>query len=189
MSEYFVLKSFGPPDGEYATLGPPPRIAGVDSWLLGARFAAPIPNPIRMTWSTESEGPRLKVYDATIPLWHGDVLAALAAAGVDNLDVYPAEITDPRDGSVTREWSAVNVLGAVAAADMARSRFVAHGAPALIDVDFDSLVLDPEKTRDLPLFRLAECVTTILVHADVKRALEAERGFGLAFLAPADWSS
>lgn len=53
-------------------------------------------------------------------------------------------------------YKAVNVLGLIAAADMDKSVATVHDGIPLIDVDFDELVVDETKTRDIQLFRLAE---------------------------------
>ena len=72
---------------------------------------------------------------------------------------------------------------------MAKSVFTAHSAPALVDVDFDRLVIDPARARGQKLFRLAECVTGVLIHRTVQDHLEAKGGFGLSFIPHEEWVS
>ena len=57
----------------------------------------------------------------------------------------------------------MNVIGLIAAADMAQSEATVHPGGALIDVDFDSLVVDEAKTKGAMIFRLAESTNALLV--------------------------
>ncbi|MCP5170288.1 MAG: hypothetical protein H6999_11115 [Hahellaceae bacterium] len=115
-------------------------------------------------------------YDSSIPFFRDDLLQALQEAGVDNLDVYEAELTDPDTGEVHTNFKAINILGLVAAADMAKSEAIVHDGIPLVDVSFNKLVLDPTKTHDFLLFRSAENNGTILIHESVKKHLE-NKGF------------
>ena len=74
----------------------------------------------------------------------------------------------------------------VAAADLAASRYDAPEGP-LISVDFDSLAIDDAKTGGALMFRLAECVTCIIVHESVRNIVEAEGIDTLDFLDPKNW--
>lgn len=105
-----------------------------------------------------------------------DLIAALEAFGVDNLDKYPVSITDPDDGKVYTNYKAVNIIGAVSAADMNKSQYVLSDGIPLVDVAFDELVLKEKEIQDLLMFRLAENLTTILVHESVRDYL-LEKGF------------
>lgn len=117
------------------------------------------------------------LFDVKLPLYRIDLITALKAAGVDNLDLYDAEITDPDSGQVYTNYKAVNIIGLVAAADMEKSIAIVHDGIPLVDVSFDKLVLDPDKTRDLLFFRLAENNGAIMVHQSVRDQLLAA-GFG-----------
>lgn len=106
-------------------------------------------------------------------------------AGVDDVDQYLRDIgyqelgewIDPKPGAVFTHYKAVNVLGLVAAADMGKSEATVHDGIPLIDVDFNSLVIDENKTRGIKMFRLAESTNAILVHESLRDAL-LEKGFG-----------
>jgi len=164
-----------------------PVIDGIDSWLLGSPFARPPTEPIRLEWDPDTEGGKKNLYDATIPLMHKGLLDALQSGGIDNLDFYGVEIVHPITGEIEREYSAVNVLGAIQAADLAQSRFSDPSGRRRIDMDFDGLSISTAATRDLLLFRLAECVSGLVVHELIKRHLESMGGFGLSFVNPEDW--
>ena len=94
--------------------------------------------------------------------------------GLDNYDAYEAKILG-RDPGV--EWSgyfAVNVIGAVAAADMAKSKYVkiAESPSGVPFVGFTELHLDETKTGGFDLFRLAQSKGTLLVSQRVVDALK-----------------
>ena len=87
----------------------------------------------------------------------------LRAFPVRNVQFFPAELTDPENGVVHRDFFGMNVLGLIAAADRKASRYVVYDGVPLIDVSFDSLILDEKKTMEAPMFRLAEN-SKILIH-------------------------
>ena len=57
----------------------------------------------------------------------------------------------------------------------------------MIDTDFDGFTIDETKIGDLLMFRMAECITAILVHEKVRRGLERHAIPYLDFYEPADW--
>ena len=142
-----------------------------------------IPNPIKFTLKPQSSwasdhGPHMPSFlEAAAPLFRDDLIAALLACGVDNLVPYPVAITDPDNGQVHTNYKAVNILGLIAAADMEKSNATVNpNGPPLIDVDFDGLVIDEEKSQGQYFFRLAESTNAIIVHEQVKKCLLA-KGF------------
>lgn len=180
------------------------------NFRLGWRLAGlNIPNPIRMVWKEEiaggglawemegkpSQGPRSAdgvrrkwLYKAgNPPLFHKALVGAIREFGVDNLEVFPVAITDRRTGEVCNDYFAVNIVGLVKAADMAKSRATSHSPDGLIDTDFDSVAIDERTPRDFKMFRLAESVNALVVHRSVKEHLESLGGFELTFTEPKDW--
>jgi hypothetical protein len=107
-----------------------------------------------------------------VPLMRKDLLDTLRAAGVNNLDAYPAELYYP-DGSLAEgEYFIVNVIGVIAAADLANSEYDVDQPENLISMGFDSLAIDSEKTKGALMFRLAENIVEIIVHEQVVKAVE-----------------
>lgn len=175
---YLVLdKSNGTPR---RWLGDWPYIEGVSFWR-GAPITKPVPTPIACALKPLDEddadhGEAMpSILGTVIPLFRDDLIEALRACGADNIDYLPATVLDPDNGRTFDNYKAANIIGLVAAADLSQSRFTAHGAP-IIDVDFDSLVIDPAKARGLPIFRLAESTNTIVVSEALSQALQS-RGF------------
>lgn len=185
---YYMLGCFGPltdDDAEPATLKNVPKFEGV-SWIMGRRFTAVLPDPIEVDLDTDEGNVLVPMFEMGLLLLSDDMIAALRTAGVDNLDLYNAVIHDRDTGKDHHNYKAVNIIGAIACADLDASDHVAHGAP-VIDVDFDSLVIDESKTQGALMFRLAECVTGIVIHEKVKEALEAAGIPYLYFLLPEEF--
>ena len=169
-----------------ALIGEYPHLPIEVSWFAGRRIEQPLPKPLVFRVLKESGTWMSAFFGAGIPLMRNDLIAALQKAGVDNLDCYEARIEDPRTGTAYSDYRAVNVIGVVAAADMELSHYDRGNASRLIDVDFDGLTI---KGMPIPglLFRLAECVSAIIVHDQVRQCVEPLQLPGVAFLQPANW--
>jgi uncharacterized protein DUF1629 len=122
------------------------------------------------------------------PIMRDDLIDALQAAGVDNLQLFDAVVEDPVSGTRHTNYKAFNVVGAVAAADMAKSVLMGTPDSGKIDIDFESLAIDEKKAAPFKLFRLAESVSAIIVNDAVKDEVERRNIPGMEFYEPADWS-
>lgn len=81
------------------------------------------------------------------------------------------------------------MLGKIACADMEQSELIGtSGDSEMIDVDFESLVIDESKTHAALLFRLAENVFAIIVYEKVADFVEAKAIPCIRFLLPENWS-
>jgi hypothetical protein len=184
MSSYFMLECYGPDEERRASIDTAGE-ADALNWILAKKFSQPVPVPIRITLNANN-GLMMPMFNRGILVLSDELLAALAEAGIDNLDCYEAELFNPATGKRFTNYKAVNIIGAVAAADLAKSECQVHGEPQF-DVDFDSLVLDEAKTHGLLMFRLAECVTGIVVHESVKRCVERRGIRYLDWVLPEEW--
>ena len=108
-----------------------------------------------------------------IPLMSKQLLDTLRNASVSNLDAYPAQLYYPDGSLAPGEFFIVNVIGLIAAADLENSDFDPEQPENLISMDFDSLAIDIDKTNGALMFRLAESITTVLVHEQVVKEVEA----------------
>lgn len=185
---YFILDRFGALHPcrwveEY------PRLEGV-SFLTGRRITLPLLDPLEIVLKpldlySDDHGAEIPEYlKGSIPLLRRDLIDSLVAGGVDNLDLYDAVLINPDDGSRHTDHKAVNIIGAIAAANLALSDATVHPGGAVIDVDFDRLVLDESRTRGELLFRLAESINGILVHERLKKHLQRSGFENLEFLRP-----
>jgi hypothetical protein len=117
------------------------------------------------------------------------LLEVLLATGVGNIDAYDAELVS-EDGRVRLQgYKAFNVIGLVAAADMAQSRFAPDNPSRSLDASFDSLALNSDRIRGLLLFRLAEYSSAVVVHRSVRQAIEDAGITGIVFRKPAEFLS
>jgi hypothetical protein len=159
-------------------------------WDDGCRFDTAVKVPIEMKLTpyvpdSPDQSRALPAFiDGVVPLMSTALVAALQAMGVANLELYSAVLIDPDDGSRHEGYWAFNLIGLVAAAEMAASIYTVRDGIPLIDVAFDKLVIDPNKCAGLRMFRLAENNSAIIVHESVRDRL-LEDGFGeLTFYKP-----
>jgi hypothetical protein len=186
-SSYYVLECFTPLDADPADLAELPEVDGVDSWMDGALITVPVPEPLEFALDPDEPGPLKEMYNLELLVMSERLVESLRKAGVDNLQVYRATIHDPANGSRRHDYRVVNIVGCVAAADMNRSLWSSPTGSPMVDVDFDRLVVDAGRAGELLLFRLAECVSAIVVHARVREALLAEGFASLTFMNPLDY--
>ncbi|WP_437833865.1 imm11 family protein [Sorangium sp. So ce1153] len=183
---YFVLQNPVDPSETLADFRPDPRFRA--SWLTGARFSSAPPNPLELTWVPENEhGRRVAYYVHGPVLMAKRLIAALEEVGVDNLDTYPVMIRSTKGAPDCHDYLAVNIIGAMDAADMEKSIVLDAPDGPMITVIFESLVIDEQKAAGHLLFRLAQSASTVLVHEKVASHLRARSELGLTLLDPADY--
>ena len=185
---YYMLECFEPDDWEdSAILQRAPKLPGVDSWRLGARFPGPLPEPIEFLLLPTHSDDMLEMDNTDALLMTRRLHDALRGAGVDNLDAYQAVIRHPGTGKVIKDYLAVNVIGLISAADLGKSTVVGGMSGGLLDVDFEGVAVSEERARGALMFRLAENTSAVLIHERVRDHL-LEQGFDmLTFVPPEEW--
>ncbi len=95
------------------------------------------------------------------------MIEALRDAGVDNLQLFDADITNDSTGEKLTGYRVVNVLGLVSAVDTnaSKGRALAHKQ------FFEKLVIDPSRAGGRLMFRLAESLNDIIIAEPVARRL------------------
>lgn len=140
-------------------------------FTLGSRFAEPVPTPVVFRVDVESGGRVWPTLFLPEPVFRADFLEHLRAAGVSNIDDYPVRF-DGADGAAHQAgYRAVNIIGNVACADLARSRYEAFEGMHF----FDELVIDADKAGAANCFRLAEASEYIILGRSVAEHLELSR--------------
>lgn len=187
---YYVLDYDIPQDenGGYPDIDDDIEIEGVISWSIGKRFEVEIPQPIEINLSPVEgyAGEPPPIYEGQILILKKELVEALQDAGVNNIDTYNVVVRNVNSGH-EYNYKAVNIIGAIAAADLEESEWESYDDDPLFDVSFDSLVIDEEKAKGHKLFRLAEHTGTIIIHESVKDSL-IERGFDyLDFIDPEEY--
>jgi hypothetical protein len=97
---------------------------------------------------------------------------ALRAAGVDNLQTFPAVVRNDDSGELIHDFLVVNVIGLVSAADTAAS----VTSPLADGRFFHQLVLDDGRVVGMRMFRLAESRIDLIVDEHVANSIR-EGGF------------
>jgi hypothetical protein len=123
--------------------------------------------------------PRLSAYYYARELMQKKLVEVLQSAGVDNLQVFPAVITEEGRDTRIEDYVVVNVVGLVACAAVGAS----DSMPFAGGLFFNDLVIDPTKTGSLLMFRLAESKMDVLVHERVVKKLQ-EHQFPFLVLTP-----
>jgi hypothetical protein len=200
MANYFVLKCMPPSQADFYRLKARPP-ARDKRWEAGLLFAGenrgedlqppPVPIPIK----TQPEDPELpnvyaELYWNPIPLMSRRLVSALRAAGVDNMQTYDTRLDNVEGQSPPSldHYLAVNVVGRVSAADLGKSKTNPEVTETMVSMDFFSLSVDEAKARGFLMFRLAENITTVLVHERVKEHVEAGGIDTLTWLKPEEWA-
>jgi hypothetical protein len=194
-TNYFVFsKTYGDDDIQWASISKTPKLPeGSHNWRTGHLIKTEIPTPLIYEIDPDDEGELIPYYDAVAqPLMSDDLVNALQKSGVNNLEVFPAVIRETRTGREYTNYKAVNIVGLVAAADStSETKDLGLGnGDGMLDSWFSKLVVDEEKAGGFLMFRMAENVTTILIHKKVKDALESAdvpRKEHLMFIHPAKW--
>lgn len=183
---YFVMECKGVYPS--AALQGGPKLPGA-GWFGGRRVTIEIPTPLIYTLDPERRGKLKAMYAGDAhPLMRMDLIECLHAAGVNNLELFDTVIQDPETGEEHKNFKAFNIVGVVSAADMDKSKLMGTSDSTMIDIDFDSLAIDEEKAAPFKMFRLAECVSAIIVNEVVKQEIERQEIPGMDFYNPSDWS-
>ncbi|HWV15433.1 MAG TPA: hypothetical protein VN030_08365 [Cellvibrio sp.] len=183
---YYMLECYGPDEEDAANMGDWPQFEGVN-WLHGRPIDRYIPTPIEILLDLDQPGIMLPMFYSGVLVFSDAMIAALHRAGVNNFECFDAVLKDTVNGVDYTNYKVINIIGLVAAANLEKSVCDTRGGEPLIDVYFDSLVLNENKIKDLYMFRLAECVTGIVIHEKVKQALEEDNIKHLDFILPEEW--
>ena len=157
-------------------------------WMHGSVVEPPDCQLVYILDSEPSGNMKAMYTGPEYPIMREDLITALQAAGVDNLQLFDAVVRDPEAGKEYTNYKAFNIVGVVAAADMDASELMQTSSSTMIDVDFDSLVIDEEKAKPHKLFRLAESVNAIIVSNNVRLEVERRGIPGMVFYDPRDWA-
>lgn len=154
------------------------------SFFVGRRFIIDLPE---LEAYIDSEGKGVLTDDLVVfkhrCVAHSQKLRkVLRDVGVDNIDYYPLRIINVMTGEVSQSYKAANILDVIHCIDP-------KGSDLEIDDEnpqniwyINCLALIQERLGDSLLFRLGERLTTVIVHRDVKEAIEGAAITGALFL-------
>lgn len=146
-------------------------------WSMGSKIVKPVPEKIKVSLNPERGRKMRDLFLIDVSLFSDRLLSALHSAGVDNLQIFDAEIHSP-EGDVFPNYKAVNIIGLVSCADLSKSTYLPESEPPLME--FSNLVIDESKIGGQDFFRLAEDSLYILASERVKEKIEQAHLVGLS---------
>jgi|GEM_PF-1967186 len=167
-------------------------VGDVWDWTSGDIFdqdeVQSIPALINMTveYYRGYQGSPNEIRDIGVSVMSKRLSEVLTQAGVDSIDYYPAVLTNSETGQ-TYDYMAYNLIGKIAVVDLAASDYTTYDDKPVADVGFEKLVIDDEKAKSLLMFRLAENLSTILIHDNVRKHILDSGIDTLRFMEPEDY--
>jgi hypothetical protein len=197
---YYVLDCMSPLGAEFYNVELK-SLANRKRWEAGVLFTPsneipefrPPQGTIELVTEEDSTGvPHVyaELYWDPLPIFSRRLVAALEAAGVDNLQTYDTTLVsvEGKNPPPPNHYRAVNVVGRVAAADLEKSEINPDVDDREVSTDFYSLSVDETKAKDLLMFRLVENISVVLVHERVKAQVEAAGITTLSWFQPEEWA-
>ena len=139
--------------------------------------AHPVPANLRLRRQENEPGPLndlIGVYGEWAIIVSGKLRKVIEAAGIGNVQWYPLVIEDMIEKRNLDYWIA-NIIGVIDCIDRERA--------VLDEYDlFRRLWIDPARTQGRKLFRLAGDGAQVVVHRDLKEAMEASGCQGARFV-------
>jgi hypothetical protein len=149
------------------------------NFFAGRAFREDFPVPVRFKIDVDGDGRRMpSIFTTPAFVGRDSFHRLLVAAGVDNVDSYPAVILDPQSGKTVDDYLVLNILGLVACADLAAKPGFELGPGMRV---IDSPVLRKQAVRDALIFRLAEDPIQIIL-SDALAARIRAAGIGDIYL-------
>lgn len=170
------------------------KLAGIRRWKSGARIDPEreknIPNPIEINFETfyGYQGPPPEMEDLGITIMSKRLRDVLGKAGIDNIQYYPAVLKNITNNQ-RYDYYVYNIIGSVSAMNLKESDYELYrGESTTPSTSIHKLVLDETKVNRLLLFRLAENVSTVIVHERVKQQIESANINTIKFIKPEEYS-
>jgi hypothetical protein len=186
MKTYYLLLEDPTSDNAFGIAKGPDNLEPVD-WIQGKKLS-PGPAPQLLTLH-EASGTSDKLADIGAGLYtvfSPRLRNVLTAAGVDNIDYFPARLELPGTGSHWDDYFLVNILGLIrAVAGPAGAHPSGRRSLAGMLTHF---TIDEQRAAGVPLFRLAESPDLIVIDEPVKAKIEAANLDGIYIQPTQEWS-
>lgn len=174
---YYLLEqdSFQKPTPYRTRYEPPEFRLKASKWICGTLMKLDQKPLMFELWANKGEG-LAEIFLDTVPLFREDVIDSLIEIGVDNLETCPAILKDPnKEKFILKNYQAVNIIGTIRGADLENSDYSDKTGTGLIATGFRKLIIDEKKTYGSLFFRLAEALSSIIVHQKVKEHIESKK--------------
>jgi len=114
-----------------------------------------------------------------------EIISVLHSCGVDNIEYYDFKVINDVTNEEYDKWKLGNIVGVVGCIDFDKSDFEYDEDDGEIEF-INKLVLNEEKALecDLKIFRLEGFLPLVIIHDEVKSALEERNFTGHKFMAP-----
>ncbi len=146
-------------------------------WIAGHAFATPPPQPVRLRCSARPGTVLPVLRQMPVPLMTRALHTALCQAGVDNLDVYPAQIVATDGSLLSDQHLAFNVIGSL------------RSGPPGDGPRLSTPGLDAAGAAGLLLFRVADAPYALVASEALRRRLPPQAMAGLRFAPAQAWSA
>jgi hypothetical protein len=185
MTDYFIWESRRrrADDAIVPEFSPTLKKYGV-SFLTGRRFLNPLPE-LQVRIDRFGQGvltDDLVIFKNRCLAHSHRLIKVLHDIGVDNIDYYPLRVINEVTGEVWQSHQAANILDVIYCIDEEKSDLYIDDENPYNLWFIDYLALLEERLGDSRCFRLGERLSTVIVHRDVKEAIEAAGITGPVFL-------
>lgn len=157
------------------------------SFLVGRRFHVEIPE-LEILMDKDSQGELtddLVIRKRRCLIHSNRLVDVLHSAGVDNIDYYPCRIVNEVTGEIYRTHQAANILDTIHCIDTENSDLEIDEEEPNEIWYINNLKLLDNRLGDVPMFRMGEDKSIVLVNETVKEKVEAAKITGVVFL-PSD---
>lgn len=151
------------------------------SFLTGRRFLDPLPK-LDVRYGSGVPTDDLVIFKNRCLIHSHRLIKVLHDVGVDNIDYYPLHVINEMTGEVHQSYQAANILDVIFCIDKEKSDLYIDDENPYNLWFIDRLALLEERLGDSRCFRLGERLSTVIVHRDVKEAIEAAGITGPVFL-------
>ncbi len=174
--------------GGAAALDGVPDNVDPSEWIQGKIMTAPTnKEPLMLDLSLESGVFRGAIIDGFLTLYHKKLCKVLTDFGIDNIQYFPVVLRNQETKKVEHDYMLVNIVGLLDCVDMDKSKvnWWASG----MGFDFVSMEIDKAKVQGLPIFRLKDDPTKVIIDERLKQHLEKNKVLvGVQLIEPKNYS-
>jgi len=148
-------------------------------WMDGEALSIDIKEMLNFELDPKRPGKMKAMYETGILLMRNDLVKAIVEGGANNLECFDATIKDLKNDKEFKDYKAVNIVGLVSFSENDTMDEMLNFELA------DGLIINEKRIPDdLLIFRPANKLNAILVHKEVKEAIEKNKIPNMHFYRP-----